>query len=135
MPGGEGGIVMNKEINIKLSGSLEETSGEKIEIAEKIVLEEREKNKILSRIKECDSYKEFNDLVAFSVGATYLCIEETSFQEIVVAVEKEYLFHLMQEQGIEDPIDYLKNEYTWDDSIIWFERAAEEGKIAVTEFC
>ena len=114
---------------------LEETSSNKIEVAEKIVLEEREKNKILSRIKECGSYREFNDLVAFSVGATYLCIEETSFQEIVVAVEKEYLFHLMQEQGIEDPIDYLKNEYTWDDSIIWFERAAEDGKIAVTEFC
>ena len=126
---------MNKEINRKLSVDLEETSSNKIEVAEKIVLEEREKNKILSRIKECGSYREFNDLVAFSVGATYLCIEETSFQEIVVAVEKEYLFHLMQEQVIEDPIDYLKNEYTWDDSIIWFERAAEDGKIAVTEFC
>lgn len=126
---------MYKEINIKLSVGLEETSGDRIEVAEKIVLEEKEKNKILSRIKECGPYRKFNDLVAFSVGATYLCIEETSFQEIVVAVEKEYLFHLMQEQGIEDPIDYLKNEYTWDDSIIWFERAAEEGKIAVTEFC
>ena len=126
---------MSKEANGKLSVILEETFSDIIKLVEKIVLEEREKNKILSRIKECDSYREFNDLIAFSVGAAYLCVEETSFQEIVVAVEKEYLFHLMQEQGIEDPIDYLKNEYTWDDSIIWFERAAEDGKIAVTEFC
>lgn len=126
---------MSKGANGKLSVILEETFSDKIEVAEKIVLEEREKNKILSRIKECDSYREFNDLIAFSVGAAYLCVEGTNFQEIVVAVEKEYLFHLMQEQGIEDPIDYLKNEYTWDDSIIWFERAAEDGKIAVTEFC
>lgn len=108
---------------------------QKIQLAEKIISEEREKNKILSQIKEYDSRMRFNDLVAFGVGATYLCVEETIFQEVVVAVEKEYLFHLMQEQGIDDPIDYLKNEYTWDDSIIWFERAAEDGKIAVTEFC
>ena len=31
-------------------------------------------------------------------------------------------------------LEYLKNEYTWDDSINWFENAKKEGKILTIEF-
>jgi hypothetical protein len=38
------------------------------------------------------------------------------------------------QEDIKDPLDYLQNEYTWDDSWPWFESAKENGKVAVIEF-
>ena len=40
----------------------------------------------------------------------------------------------MNEDGIVNPLDYLQNECTYDESIEWFNSAKVDGKIAVIEF-
>ena len=99
------------------------------------------RERVLSEIKPYKDFAEHKDLVAFTVGADYFSYDhetdtelETDFCEVVVAVERNWLFALMREQSIENPRKYLQNEYTWDDSIEWFMDAKIAGKIAVIEF-
>lgn len=89
-------------------------------------------------------YLEFGqhkDLIAITIGADYFTYDseadkelEADFGEVIVAVEKDWLFSLMAKDGITKPMDYLQNEYTWDDSFAWFENAKMAGKVAVVEF-
>lgn len=89
-------------------------------------------------------YAEFSqhkDLVAFTVGADYFTYDcetgmdiKADFSEIVVVVEKEWLFFNMTNEGIENPLQYLQDEYTWDDSVEWFESAKLVGKIVAIQF-
>ena len=87
-------------------------------------------------------FAEHKDLIAITVGADYFTYDsetdtelDADFNEVVVAVEKDWLFDLMTKDDIENPLDYLQNEYTWDDSFTWFEDAKIAGKVAVVEFC
>lgn len=100
------------------------------------------RKRVLDGIKPYLDFSKHKDLVAFTVGADYFTYDhatdtelEADFGEVIVAVEKDWLFvSMLAEEYIEDPLDYLQNEYTWDDSIEWFESAKIEGKIAVVEF-
>lgn len=99
------------------------------------------REKVLEDMKPYMAFAEHKDLVAFTVGADYFTYDyetytelEADFYELVVVVEKEWLFNHMRSDDIKNPLDYLQNEYTSDDSIEWFEKAKIKGKIVVVEF-
>ena len=102
-------------------------------------------NKVRERVLEgMNPYLDFaqhKDLVAITIGAEYFNYDcendeeiEADFAEVIAAVEKDWLFGVMLQEEIEDPLNYLQNEYTWDDSWMWFENAKTMGKVAVIEF-
>ena len=102
-------------------------------------------NKVRKRILESITpYMDFakhKDLIAFCVCDGYFSYDvetdsetETDFNELVVVVEKDWLFDYMRKDGIESPLDYLQNEYTSDDSIVWFDEASEQGKVVMVDF-
>ena len=99
------------------------------------------RKKVLENIKPYMEFAEHKDLIAFTVGAEYFSYDyetndelEADFEELVVIVEKDWLFNYMRMYGVENPLDYLKNEYTWDDSFEWFVNAKAYGKVVVVEF-
>lgn len=101
----------------------------------------RVRAKVMEDMKPHTAFAEHRDLIAITVGAEYYTYDhetdtelEADFEEVVVAVEKDWLFKYMKEDGIENPLEYLQDEYTWDDSVAWFEVAKTEGKVVVIEF-
>ena len=99
------------------------------------------REKVWENMNPYTAFAEHRDLVAFTVGADYFTYDhendellEADFYEIVVVVEKDWLFELMKKNDIENPLDYLQNEYTWDDSIEWFEDAKRYGKVVTIDF-
>ena len=99
------------------------------------------RKRVMADMKPYLDFIQHKDLIAITVGAEYFTYDseadkelEADFGEVVVAVEKDWLFKFMMEYDIENPLDYLQNEYTWDDSFVWFENAKMCGKIAVVEF-
>lgn len=99
------------------------------------------RKKILADMKPYMEFAEHKDLIAFTVGADYFTYDyetdmelEADFSEIIVVVEKDWLFEQMKKEDIENPLDFLQNEYTWDDSIGWFADAKIDGKIVTVEF-
>lgn len=99
------------------------------------------RERVLKNMKPYTALAEHKDLVALTVGASYFNYDgeidaelEADFDHIVAIVEKDWLFAIMLKEEIENPLDYLQNEYTWDDSFVWFENAKIEGKIVTVEF-
>ena len=94
------------------------------------------RERIITNMPSYLDFAKHKDLIAFCVCSECLttCKDEDiepDFDEIVVAVEKDWLFDYMQ---MENPLEYLQNEYTSDDSINWFNAALEQNKIAMIEF-
>lgn len=90
-------------------------------------------------IESLPIYKDFSkhkDLVAFTVSAEFVVDKEDipDFAFVNVAVEKDWLFELMQQNGFADPRQQLEEEFIWDGSIEWFEAAKCFNKIAMIEF-
>ncbi len=81
---------------------------------------------------------EHNDLIEITVGSECFEDEEAErfadFAELLVILDKDWLFNKMIKEGIENPRDYLKNEYTSDDSYSWYEDAMREKKIVMVGF-
>jgi hypothetical protein len=84
---------------------------------------------------------EHKDLIAISVCAE--CFTdyededngiEADFEEVIAIIEKEWLFNKMKREGISNPLEYLQNEYTSDDSIDWYDEANAKGKIVMIAF-
>lgn len=99
------------------------------------------RERILASIEPYKDFAEHKDLIAFCVCDGYFGYDvetdseiETDFNELVVVVEKDWLFNLMKENEIENPLEYLQNEYTSDDSLVWFDNAAEQGKVVMVDF-
>lgn len=99
------------------------------------------RSKVMEDMKPYMDFAKHRDLIAFVIGEEYFSYDiendvelEADFAEVIVAVEKDWLFELMKKSGVDNPVEYLQNEYTWDDSIEWFESAKMNGKIAVLEF-
>ena len=97
--------------------------------------------RVLEDINPYLDFAKHRDLVAITVGADYFTYDcendrelEADFDEVIVAIEKDWLFNHMIKDEIKNPLDYLQNEYTWDDSVVWFEDAKIAGKIAIVEF-
>lgn len=99
------------------------------------------RERILASIEPYMDFAKHKDLIAFCVCDGYFAYDietdseiETDFNELVVVVEKDWLFNLMREYEIENPLDYLQNEYTSDDSLVWFDRAIEQRKVVMVDF-
>lgn len=99
------------------------------------------REKVMTDMKPYMDFAEHKDLIAFTVGADYFAYDyetdmeyEADFEEIVVVVEKEWLFEHMKKSGVENPLDYLREEYVWDDSYEWFINAKAFGKVVTIEF-
>lgn len=96
------------------------------------------RERILMSITKYKDYTKYRDLIAFGVSADRFIDWEDEengtipdFDELVVIVEKNWLFRYM---GVEDPLDYLQNEYTDDDSIDWFDEALRHNKVVMVAF-
>ena len=99
------------------------------------------RERVLEQVKPYMDFAEHKDLIAFTLGESYFNYDyendvelESDFCEIGIVVEKDWLFELMKEEDIENPREYLQNEYTWDDSFEWFYKANEENKIVMVNF-
>ena len=79
-------------------------------------------------------------LVAFKVsGDSFYCdFEENDeivdFEELTVIVERQWLFNNMRGYGIDDPLTYLQEEYTSDDSKQWFDEGVVNHKVVAISF-
>lgn len=99
------------------------------------------RERILASIEHYIGFAEHKDLIAFCVCDGYFAYDvesdseiETDFNELIAVVEKDWLFNLMREDGIENPLDYLQNEYTSDDSFVWFDKAVDQRKVVMVDF-
>lgn len=99
------------------------------------------RKRVMADMKPYLEFAKHKDLIAITVGADYFTYDwetdselEADFYEIVAVVEKDWLFTTMLAEEIEDPLDYLQNEYLWDDSLAWFENAKENGKVVAVQF-
>ena len=99
------------------------------------------RKRILDSIKPYVEFAEHKDLIAFCVCGEYLsyCDDygnefEADFNELVVVAEKDWLFRLMRDDDIENPLEFLQNQYTSDDSIVWYDEAVEQDKIVMVDF-
>lgn len=100
------------------------------------------RKRVVDGMKPYLDFTKHKDLIAITVGAEYYSYDfmadeelEADFCEAIVIIEKDYLFMIMARDGIEDSLEYLQDEYTWDDSFAWFENAKSDGKVVAIEFC
>lgn len=88
----------------------------------------------------------YKDLISFCVCEGYFSYDtendvelEADFEEVVVVVEKEWLFSLIKstEQFETDAevVTFLNEAYTSDDSINWYSDALLAHKIVAVRFC
>jgi len=96
------------------------------------------RERVLLSITDFKEYAEHKDLISFVVcSESFMDWEdeangiEADFAEVIVVVEKDWLFDYM---GIENPREYLQNEYTSDDSIDWFDEALRQNKVLMVSF-
>lgn len=101
----------------------------------------RVRARVLEDMKPYLEFAKHKDLIAITIGADYFSYDcendtelEADFGEVIAVVEKDWLFTIMLKEEIENPLDYLQNEYTWDDSFVWFENAKANGKVVTVEF-
>lgn len=102
------------------------------------------KKQLLENINPYLFYHLHNDLISFSVSSE--CFEDwneveknggvamAGFNELLVVVDKEWLFTYMKVNGIKNPRKYLQNEYTSDDSYEWFVEANKAGYVVGVMF-
>lgn len=93
----------------------------------------------------CNLYTQWsdhNDMINITVPVEcFLDIEEQEregfdpgFNELMVIIEKDYLYGMMRRQGIADPHKYLVEDYSSDDAISWYDEALNDHKIVMVTF-
>lgn len=101
------------------------------------------RERVLSGITPYVDFYQHRDLISFCVDSE--CFEDmeemeengnaaADFSEVIVVVEKQWLFDLMRVEGTKNPLRYLQEEYTSDDSYNWFLEAKAAGKIVLVGF-
>lgn len=102
------------------------------------------RERILVGMKNYANFSNHKDLIAFCVSSD--CFEDwdeveenggnhcADFSELIVIVEKDWLFTQMKNEGIEEPLAFLQNEYTSDDSYEWFFKAKAAAMIVCVTF-
>lgn len=101
------------------------------------------RDRILREVKG-SKYKEFEkhkDLISFCICNENFETQEdinngicADFHEVIVVVEKDWLFKNMKDAGIENPLKYLQEEYNSDDSYNWYCEALINNKIVMIDF-
>lgn len=102
------------------------------------------RERILIGIKPYLAFAEHKDLISFCVPSDvfedYEDIDENNgepcadFNELIVVVEKDWLFNQIRSEGIDNPLNYLQTEYSSDDGYEWFVEAKSLGKVVVVAF-
>ena len=94
------------------------------------------REKIIDSLPIYKDFSKHKDLVGFTVSAEFVAdkADNPDFAFVNVAVEKDWLFELMHQNGFDDPRQQLEEEFIWDGSIEWFEAAKCFNKIAMIEF-
>lgn len=102
------------------------------------------RERVLMGITPYLALSEHKDLISFCIDGE--CFEDSDeieenngnsvadFNEVVVIVEKDWLFEQMRQEGIENPLNYLREEYVSDDSYEWFIEAKGQGKVVLVGF-
>ena len=101
------------------------------------------RERVLEGINPYVDFSLHRDLISFCVDSE--CFEDmdeieenenvaSDFNEVIVVVEKQWLFNLMRVEGTKNPLRYLQEEYTSDDSYEWFLEAKAAGKIVLVGF-
>lgn len=105
------------------------------------------RERILKEVAEAkyQDYEKHRDLISFCVCDGYFGYnadtdkeEESDFDEVIVVVEKDWLFDLIKRQN-DFKMDYevrsfLQEEYTSDDSSTWYEEAILAHKVVMIDF-
>jgi hypothetical protein len=96
------------------------------------------RERILTGMTPYKDYAKHKDLISFCIcSENFMNIEdeengiEADFEEVIAIVEKDWLFDYMK---MENPLEYLQNEYTSDDSIDWFDEALRNNKVVMISF-
>lgn len=102
------------------------------------------RGRVLKDIKPYMDFSEHKDLISFCIDSEcfedwdemdkYYGLSVADFNEVIVVVEKEWLFNLMRHEGVSNPLNYLREEYVSDDSYKWFIEAKAQGKIVLVGF-
>ena len=99
------------------------------------------RKRILESVKPYTDFWKHKDLIAFCVCGEYFVYGEdmdreieADFNEVIAVVEKDWLFKFMKKHEIENPLIYLQNEYTSDDSSVWFDEAVKKRKVVMIDF-
>lgn len=99
------------------------------------------RERVLSYLKPYEDYENGKDLISVGISSEYFEYDYERDEDLIadfymfyMMIEKDWLFRKMTEDGIENPSDYILNEYTWVDSLDWFEEASKLGKIAAIHF-
>lgn len=100
--------------------------------------ESKLKKRIIAEVTEYENLKECKDLIYFCVCSEYFVNsddeDELDFDEVIIVVERDWLFNMLKCNGITDPIKFLQEEYTSDDSIEWYNQANSSHKIVAVSF-
>lgn len=105
------------------------------------------RERILKEVVEAkyQDYEKHRDLISFCVCDGYFGYnadtdeeEESDFDEVIVIVEKDWLFSLIKRDNDfktdNEARKFLQEEYTSDDSITWYEEAILANKIVMVDF-
>ncbi len=81
-----------------------------------------------------------NPVATFDLGSSYLETDrELYFDRILIIVDRDWLLNEIKTNCLPDAESetaeqFLEEEYTWDDSVLWYKKALEEGKILTIIF-
>lgn len=99
------------------------------------------RERVLLGVTPYMDYQEHRDLISICICSEYFTDYEDDnvgiepdFSEVIAIIEKDWLFAKMRKEGIENPLQYLKEEYTSDDSISWYDEALIENKVVMIAF-
>ena len=105
------------------------------------------RERILKEVTEAkyQDYEKHRDLISFCVCDGYFEYnadtnedEESDFDEVIVVVEKDWLFDLIERtedfRTNDEVLKFLQEEYTSDDSSTWYEEAILAHKVVMVDF-
>lgn len=105
------------------------------------------RERILKEVTEAkyQDYEKHRDLISFCVCDDYFGYnadtdeeEESDFDEVIVVVEKDWLFNLIKRtedfRTDDEVLKFLQEEYTSDDSIMWYYDALRKHKVVMVDF-
>lgn len=105
------------------------------------------RERILKEVAEAKyrDYEKHRDLISFCVCDGYFDYnpntdeeEESDFDEVIVVVEKDWLFDLIKKtedfRTNDEVLKFLQEEYTSDDSSTWYEEAILAHKVVMVDF-
>lgn len=105
------------------------------------------RERILKEVTEAkyQDYEKHRDLISFCVCDDYFGYnadtdeeEESDFNEVIVVVEKDWLFNLIKRtedfRTDDEVLKFLQEEYTSDDSSKWYYDALRKHKVAMVDF-